>query len=163
MLRFGVLAILFFKFIVRLTKLTRRHAWSTVKNLLISPVPPIPTENTEKTFAWNFLYLIGIYFFVLWAVNFADVSSTYNSPRFKLSVIFLIGLLPSNFAKISLCFFNDVWNYSPFSDALCWLISWDTKRFFTLFTRGIKPCIIGKIFREYFPERNFFQKSGEQN
>ena len=40
------------------------------------------------------IYLNGIYFFVLSAAIFADILSTYNSPRFNLSlIIFLIQLL----------------------------------------------------------------------
>ena len=46
------------------------------------------------------IYLTDKYFFVYSAVNFADISSTCNSPRFNLlSVVFLIWLLPSNTAK----------------------------------------------------------------
>ena len=48
------------------------------------------------------IYLTGIYFFVLSALNLADISSTCNSRRFNLSVNFLIGLLLSHSANTAL-------------------------------------------------------------
>ena len=57
----------------------------------------------------------GIYFFVLSAVNFADIWSICSSPRFNLSVIFLIRLLLSNSSKILVqYFFTDLWHNIPF-------------------------------------------------
>ena len=80
--------ILFFKFTVRLAKPGRIHAWSTVRKLLMSPTPTILTENTEKheIKTWS-SWLVAIDLFVLSVVNFADISSTRNSPRFNLKFL----------------------------------------------------------------------------
>ena len=76
--------ILFFKFTVKLTKPSKMHAWSTVRKFLMSTIPTILTENTEKDGikTWS-SWLVATYLFVLSDVNFADVSSTRNSPRFN--------------------------------------------------------------------------------
>ena len=67
-------------------------------------------------------------FFVIPALNFVDILSTYNSPRFNLSVIFSIALLLSKSGKTLFCdslliseivlFFT-----AKISNALCWPIS----------------------------------------
>ena len=110
------------------------------------------------------IYLTGIYFFVLLAVNFADISSTCNSPPiFNLTVIFLIPLLPSNSAKIW------VSNYLLTSDTifflqrkisitLCWPTSRETKSFLTSLTRDIKRCIIRKLFPQEFVPTKVWSK-----
>ena len=82
------------------------------------------------------------YFFVLSAVNFADILSTYKSPRLNLSIKFLIGLPLSHFTKISygnslliseivLLFIVKITNTS------CWSISRETKGFLSSLIRGI--------------------------
>ena len=104
--------------------------------------------------------MIGIYFFVLSVVSFADTSCACNSPRFNMSVIFLILMLPSTSAKIS---FSNSQLISEviflltvkISNALCWSKSRHTKSFFTSITRGIKPCIIRKLFLQEFSFRNY--------
>ena len=111
------------------------------------------------------IYLIGIYFFVFSAVNFADISSTSTSPRFSLSVIFLIGLVLSNPVKIS--FSNSVLISeivlvltAKFSNALCYPISREAKIFLSPLKRGIIP-LHSKIFRQEFSRMNFLpQKRG---
>ena len=104
--------------------------------------------------------MIGIYFFVLSVVSFADTSCACNSPRFDMSVIFLILMLPSTSAKIS--FSNSqlisevIFLFTAkISNALCWSKTRHTKSFFTSITRGIKPCIIRKLFLQEFSCRNY--------
>ena len=110
------------------------------------------------------IYLTSIYFFVLLAVNFADISCTWNLTSISnLTVIFLIPLLSSNSAK------TWVRNYLPTSDTifllqrkiantLCWPISRETKSFTSLTHDGVKPCIIRKIFPEKFAPTKVWSK-----
>ena len=82
------------------------------------------------------------YFFVLSAVNFADILSTYKSPRLNLPIKFLIWLPLSHFTKISygnslliseivLLFIMKIINTS------CWSMSRETKGFLSSLIRGI--------------------------
>ena len=76
----------------------------------------------------------SIYFFVLSAVNFADILSTCNSPRFNLLVIFLIELLLSHSAKISFSNSSLISEIvllctAKSSNALWWPTSAETKSF----------------------------------
>ena len=111
------------------------------------------------------IYHIGIYLFVFSAVNFADISSTSTSPRFSLSVIFLIGLVLSASVKIS--FSNSVLISeialvltAKFSNVLCYPISREAKSFLSSLNRGV-ISLHSKIFRQKFSRMNFVpQKRG---
>ena len=100
-----------------------------------------------------------IFLYAFCQKNVADISSTFNSTRFNMSVIFLIGLLLSNSLKISssnpiviseivLLFTEKV------SNASCWPISRETKSFLSSLTRGI-ISLHSKNFREDFSHKNF--------
>ena len=116
-LLYGILAILFFKVRAKLRKPSKRHAWLAVEKFLISPLPTTLTENTENKSTQNLIYLIGVYFFVLLAVNFADISSACNSPRFNLVNV---SDIPNSTASIKFYknfnqyFFTDFWKKIPF-------------------------------------------------
>ena len=104
--------------------------------------------------AW-FTWMVYIYFHFLPYLIFAEISSSYNSPRFNLSVIiFLIPLIPSRSVKIP--FSNTLLApeitfhfIAKISIALCWSISRDTKSLFNSLTSGVKSC---RLFsRNSFP------------
>ena len=128
------------------------------------PPPTIPMENIEKISTWKFFNLTGKHFFVLLALIFAGISSTYNPLKFNLSVIiFLIGLLQSDSAKVSfsntLLISGKIFPFTvKISNALC------LPRILALtsLTRSVKTDII----RKDFPARIFAQpghKSVEQD
>ena len=105
------------------------------------PLPQFSLKILKKYLlkAW-FTWLVYISLYFLPYLIFAEISSTWNSPRFNMSVIiFLISLLPSGCVKTS---FSNILLVSEttflftakISIALCWPISRDTKSFFTLLT-----------------------------
>ena len=104
--------------------------------------------------AW-FTWMVYIYLYFLPYLIFTEISSTYNSPRFNLSVIiFLIPLIPSSSIKIpfsnTLLAPETTFHFiAKISIALCWSISRDTKSLFNSLTSGVKPC---RLFsRNSFP------------
>ena len=112
--------------------------------------------------AWfNWLVYISSYF--LSYLIFAEISSTWNSPRFNLSVIiFFIPLLPSSSAKMSfsntLLVSETTFHFTAkIYIALCWPISRDTKSLFISLTSHVKPC---RLLAEEFPRNH---KSVEQD
>ena len=111
----------------------------------------------------NLVHLIGIYFFVISAVMFADISYVCSSRRFNLSVIFLIGLIPSKSAKISvtnsLLISETVFLFTAkISNALCWIISREVKIFsFTLHVSS--HLCIKNIFHKNLPTQKCGAKS----
>ena len=84
----------------------------------------------------------------------SDISSHCNSPRFNLSVKFLIELLLSHFTKISFSNFLLISEIvllftEKITNALCW--SKETKSFLSLLTRGIMSLHMEIL--EKFPSR----------
>ena len=107
--------------------------------LLISPLPTIVIEKNS-------------------AVNFVDIPSTCKSPRLNLlPVTIFIRLVLSNSAKISfsisLLISEKMFLFTEKN--LCWPIFWDTKSFLTSPTRGIKSCIVRKVFPQEFSRKRF--------
>ena len=112
--------------------------------------------------AWfNWLVYISSYF--LSYLIFAEISSTWNFPRFNLSVIiFFIPLLPSSSAKMSfsntLLVSETTFHFTAkIYIALCWPISRDTKSLFISLTSDVKPC---RLLAEELPRNH---KSVEQD
>ena len=110
-------------------------------------------ENIEKISTWKFFNLTGKHFFVVSALIFADISSTYNPLKFSLSVIiFLIRLLRSNSAKVSfsntLLISGKIFPFTvKISNALC--------RPGILALTSLKPSVKTDIIRKDFPARIF--------
>ena len=118
----------------------------------MSPLPPFFTENTEKS---NYLNLGLSVLSVFVPHNFADISSSCNSPRFNLSVVFLIRLLQSNSSKISfsislLISLIIFLFYSENLKCIIWLISRETKSFLSCLHVAPTPTLLEKFSCKYF-------------
>ena len=96
--------------------------WSTVEKILIPPLN-FHWKHWKRSIS-NLIYVTGIYFFVLSAVNFAEIPPIWNSSKFNLLVIFLI--VSIKFCKnIIQWLFTDLWNSTLFysENLLCTMLA----------------------------------------